>query len=219
MVEIRNNLNILIFAVVIAFLTQVSFINAQESKLKVQANELQCLFDGKTLNGWEITDFGTQGPVTVEDGAIILGTGDGCTGVIYKREFPRINYEVTLEAQRVEGTDFFCGMTFPVRDEFCTLIVGGWGGTVVGLSSIDGLDASENSWSRMKTFKNGRWYHIRLRVTDQAITAWIDDYKIVDFPIEDHSLSVRSEVELSKPFGITSWKTTAALRKICLRKL
>ena len=54
------------------------------------------------------------------------------------------DYEVTLEAMRVDGNDFFCGMTFPAGKDPCTLIVGGWGGTVVGLSSINGMDASEN---------------------------------------------------------------------------
>ena len=30
------------------------------------------LFDGQTLDGWEITDFGLQGPVNIEEGSIIL---------------------------------------------------------------------------------------------------------------------------------------------------
>lgn len=177
------------------------------------------LFDGKTLDGWEITNFGTQGPVYVSDGKIILGMGDGCTGVTWKKDIPKINYEVTLEAMRVNGNDFFCGMTFPVGDDPCTLIVGGWGGTVVGLSSIDGLDASENTTSTMRTFSNNRWYHICLRVTETEIKAWINDVPVVDFTIEGQKLSIRSEVALLKPFGIASWKTTAALRNIRVKKI
>ena len=92
------------------------------------------LFDGKTLDGWEITAFGTQGPVFVSEGKIILGYGDGCTGITLKNEFPKVNYKVSLEARKTSGNDFFCGMTFPVNDQFCSLIVGGWGGPVVGLS-------------------------------------------------------------------------------------
>ena len=177
------------------------------------------LFDGKSLNGWEKSDFGTQGPVYVSDGVIILGMGEGCTGIRWEGDFPRVNYEVSLEAMRVEGYDFFCGMTFPVKKDPCTLIVGGWGGTVVGLSSIDGLDASENSTSTMRPFQNNRWYKIRLRVTSDSIRAWIDGRNVVDFEIDDHKLSIRPEVELSKPFGITSWYTTAALRNIRLKLL
>ena len=177
------------------------------------------LFNGKTLDGWEITDFGTQGGVTVEKGTIVLGMGDGCTGITLKKDFPEINYEVTLEAEKIDGDDFFCGMTFPVGKNSCTLIVGGWGGTVVGLSSIDGLDASENETGRLKKFSHNRWYKIRLRVTKKLIQAWIDGQKMVDLPIEGRKLSIRSEVELSQPFGIASWKTTAALRNICVGKI
>jgi hypothetical protein len=177
------------------------------------------LFDGKDLDGWEITNFGPQGPVYVSEDKIILGMGDGCTGITLKKDFPKCNYEVSLEAMRVEGNDFFCGMTFPVGKDPCTLIVGGWGGMVVGLSSIDGLDASENETTTNMKFEKDRWYKIRLKVTDQAIEAWIDDEKIVDFTIGDNTLSIRPEVELSKPFGIASWRTTAAIRNIQLKKI
>ena len=75
---------------------------------------------------------------------------------MYQNEFPKMNYVVILEAKRIKGSDFFCGLTFPFNDEFATLIVGGWGGTVVGLSSIGGLDASENETARMKKFEKER---------------------------------------------------------------
>ena len=139
------------------------------------------LFDGKTLNGWKVTEFGPQGPVYVSEGKIILNYGDGCTGITWEKEFPKVNYEVTLEARKTSGNDFFCGMTFPVNEEFCSLIVGGWGGPVVGLSCIDGKDASENETTILKRFDKDVWYKIKLTVTDENITAWIDDEKLVDF--------------------------------------
>ena len=172
------------------------------------------IFDGKTLTGWEITNFGPQGPVFISDDHVVLGMGDGCTGITWKKEFPSVDYEVTLEAKREDGNDFFCGMTFPVGKDPCTLIVGGWGGTVVGLSSINGMDASENETSTLRQFEKGRWYRIRLRVTEDTIQAWIDDEIVVDFAIGDNLLSIRPEVELSRPFGIASWRTTAAIRNI-----
>lgn len=177
------------------------------------------LFNGRDLAGWEITPFGTQGDVYVKDGSIILGYGDGCTGITYKKDLPKINYEVRLQAKRISGSDFFCGLTFPVKDEFATLIVGGWGGTVIGLSCIDGYDASENETSRMKKFEKNRWYDIRLQVTEEGIKAWIDDILFVDHILDERPLSVRSEVLLSRPFGIASWQTTAAIRNICLKKM
>jgi len=177
------------------------------------------LFDGETLDGWEITNFGPQGPVYVSGGAIILGMGEGCTGITWEKEFPVMNYKVTLEAKRVSGTDFFCGMTFPVGKEPCTLIVGGWGGTVVGLSSINKKDASENETTTLMKFEKDHWYRICLMVKEDTIKALIDDSVVVDFVKGDKSLSIRPEVELSKPFGIASWCTTAALRNIRLEKI
>jgi hypothetical protein len=175
------------------------------------------LFNGKTLDGWEITNFGPQGPVYVSGDQLMLGMGDGCTGVTWKGTFPESGYEVNLDAKRVAGSDFFCGITFPVSDRFCSLIVGGWGGGTVGLSSIDGKDASENETTLIRNFETNRWYHIRLLVTDEYIKSWIDTSMVVDFRIEEKKLSLRPEVELSKPFGITSWKTTAAVRNIRLQ--
>lgn len=112
------------------------------------------LFDGKTLDGWKITNFGGEGEVTVEDGSIILEYGSSLTGITYDGTFPKTNYEITLEARRLDGTDFFCGMTFPVAESHCSLILGGWGGAVVGLSSIDGHDASENETTQYKKFRS-----------------------------------------------------------------
>jgi hypothetical protein len=145
--------------------------------------------------------------------------GDGCTGITWKRSFPRNNYKVTLEAKRVEGNDFFCGITFPVGKEPCSLIIGGWGGAVVGLSSIDKLDASENETTTLRKFEKDCWYRICLIVKGDSIKALIDDAVVVNFVKVDKQLSIRPEVELSKPFGIASWRTTAALRDIRLERL
>jgi hypothetical protein len=179
------------------------------------------LFNSKDLTGWEITDYGTQGQVEVESGKLVLGMGDGATGVTWTGdlEFPKMNYEVTLKAQRISGNDFFCGMTFPVNDDHLTLIVGGWGGFLVGLSCIDDFDASENETGCMRKFENKRWYEIRIRVAVNVVKAWIDDELLIDISIADRQLSLRPEVLLSRPFGITTWKTEAALRHIKLTLL
>src|SRR5438309_615977 len=103
------------------------------------------LFDGKTLAGWKSANFGGEGEVEVKDGAIVIERGNNMTGITYDRkDFPRMDYEFTLEGKRVAGNDFFCTTTFPVADSYCSFVVGGWGGTVVGLSSLDSMDASEN---------------------------------------------------------------------------
>jgi len=192
---------------------------ARPAKPTGEAPKWVPLFDGKTLEGWKESDFGGGGDVKVEDGKLVLGIGTDLTGVTVSRETPKINYEVELETMRVEGSDFFCGLTFPVKDRFCSLILGGWGGGVVGLSSLNGFDASENETSTYKKFENGKWYAVRLRVTANRITAWLDGEEIVDTDIRDVKLTTRIEVESSKPFGISTWRTKAALRKIRVRDL
>jgi hypothetical protein len=192
--------------------------NAAKNGLSVELDSTY-LFDGKTLNGWEITNFGPQGPVEVSGGRVVLGMGEGCTGITYKKEFPVINYEVTLEAMRINGNDFFCGMTFPAGKNPCTLIIGGWGGNVVGLSSLNGKDASENETTKLMKFEKGQWYAIKLQVTDSTIKAWINNELTVNLDYLGLRLSIRPEVNLSRPFGIASWYTTSALRNIRVVKI
>ncbi len=180
------------------------------------------LFDGKTLDGWKVTDFGgSPEDARVEDGTLILDMGTtSMSGVTSTRhDLPRLDYEVSLQAMRVQGSDFFCGLTFPIKDSFCSLIVGGWGGSLVGISSFDGMDASENETTTMMNFENGRWYTIRLRVTDGRIQAWIDEKRVVDARPGQRRIHVRAEVENSKPFGLATWYTKAAVKDIRLRLL
>src|SRR5438094_358758 len=112
------------------------------------------LFNGKDLEGWKSTKFGGEGEVIVEKGAIILDRGSEMTGVTYTGKVPKNNYELVVEAQRLDGFDFFAGATFPVGDEFASFIPGGWGGGVTGISSINGRDASENETTQPFTYKD-----------------------------------------------------------------
>lgn len=180
----------------------------------------QNLFDGSTLKGWQITDFAGHGEVTVEKGQIVVHSGAMLTGVSYTNALPKVDYEISLEAMKVDGSDFFCGLTFPVENSYCSFIVGGWGGGVVGLSSIDGMDASENETTKYMKFDSGKWYSIRVQVTRKKIVTWIDNEKIVDQEISDRKISLRpGEIEFSKPFGVATWQTTGALRNIRVRRL
>ena len=182
--------------------------------------EWQTLFDGKTLTGWKVTDFAGHGQVEVKDGRMIfdLGAGD-LTGVTWAgADLPKMNYGVEIQAMRIEGEDFFCGLTFPYGDSCYSLIVGGWGGQVVGLSSFDGQDAANNETTCTKVFEKNRWYTILLKVSDNRIEAWIDGEKLVDARPGGRKVSVRWEVELSQPFGLASWRTKAAVRVVRLRR-
>ncbi len=177
------------------------------------------LFDG-SLAGWRETKFAGAGEVECRSGLMVFKMGDPFTGVNWTNEFPKMNYEIALDAMRVMGSDFFCGLTVPVGDAFCSLIVGGWGGSLVGISSFDGMDASENETTKFVNFETGRWYRIRLRVTADRIEGWLDKDKLVNVVTTGRRISLRpSDIELSKPFGLCAWQTAAALRHIKVREV
>lgn len=177
------------------------------------------LFDGKSLEGWRETSFTGKGEVHVENGAIVLRAGAPMTGVTFTGSFPKSDYEIRFEAVRQKGGDFFASLTFPVGDAFCSWVTGGWGGDIVGLSSIDGWDASDNETRSYFTFETGRWYRFRLHVTTSRIRAWIDDDKVIDAAVGGRTLSLRpGEIGLSAPLGFASYRTTGAVRKIEYRR-
>lgn len=184
-----------------------------------QGGDWVSLFDGKTLKGWQETDFSDHGTVRVDGGSIILGRGY-LTGITWKGDFPKSGYEIRFEAVRMEGSDFFAGITFPVGDTHCTWINGGWGGTIVGLSNLDGYDASENETSTPYDFVKGRWYSFRLVVTMEFIHAWIDNSMVINADIRGRQVDLRfGEIDLNKPLGFAAYSTTAGLRKIEYRLL
>jgi hypothetical protein len=185
-----------------------------------EGDDWQSLFDGQSLKGWHETDFAGRGEVRIHSGLMVLNMGDPFTGVNLTNSTPTTNYEIALDAMRVNGSDFFCGLTFPVGTNSCSLIVGGWGGTLVGISSLDGMDASENETTKFRNFENGQWYRIRVRVTEKKLQAWIDKDRLIDVETEGKKITVRpGDIEMSQPFGICSWQTSAALREMKIRKL
>lgn len=185
-----------------------------------KTGEWQSLFDGKSLQGWNETKFTGNGKVSVENGAIVMEYGKPMTGITRTASFPRSNYEVRFEAMRIKGGDFFASITFPVKDSFCTWVAGGWGGDIVGLSSIDEWDASENETRSYFNFEDGRWYGFRMQVTDDKIKAWIDDTSVIDVVITGRTISLRrGETNLSTPLGFSSYATTGGLRKVEYRLL
>jgi hypothetical protein len=181
------------------------------------------LLNGKDLSGWQIVDdhdFRRHGAVEIRDGAVLLDEGDPLTGIRYEgKELRRNNYELTWEARRTGGFDFFCGVTFPINKSYCTLILGGWGGGVTGLSNVDGYAANENMTTDYQEFKQNIWYTVRLRVTDRTIQAFVNDQQIVDLDKEDHKFSIWWEQEPLRPLGIATWRTSGAVRDLRIRPI
>jgi hypothetical protein len=217
-------------SVFVAFAVVATPVAAQQQEAQKAAEkaakpaaEWTVLFDGKSMKGWTKPkgfDYDDAGEVELKDSTMILNGGLYATGIRWSGKFPKTNYEVQLEAQRVRGYDFFCGMSFPAGDGALTLILGGWGGYLTGLSCVDGYRADENETCGSIDFKNKKWYRVRVRVTDQRVTARVDDDTICDLETKDRKLTVTSEMEPCLPFGIATWgDTTGALRNIRYRKL
>lgn len=178
------------------------------------------LLPEKGLAGWEITDFGEKGKVTHEGNQLIIEMGDPLNGINYtKNDFPTDKYEIYVEANRLEGSDFLCGLTFPVQDKYCSFIAGGWGGGLVGLSSVDGFDASENSTTSYLELENNRWYKFRIRVDPEYIRAWIDGDEYLRQEREGHEFSTRIEVYSSRPIGYCAFQSKVAIREFKWRPI
>jgi Domain of Unknown Function (DUF1080) len=204
----------------IAGLAQIP-VQAEQPAVAEQAAPGKALFDGKSLAGWKVTPFGGEGEISVEDGQIIMEMGQPLTGLTYKdgASLPKDNYEITLQAMKRKGDDFFCGLTFPVRDSHASFIVGGWAGSVVGLSSINDLDASENETTQYTKLEHNKWYKIRVRVSGGKVECWLNDKQMVDVELAGKKVSTRIEVDPSRPLGISCFNVEAALKDIRLHQL
>lgn len=176
------------------------------------------LFDGKELGYWKKSDFYQAGRVFIKDGCLILERSEWMTGVTWTGPLFRIDYEIRFEAMRVEGNDFFCGLTFPVGKSACTLILGGWHNRVSGLSTLDHKDASLNETTLETSLENNRWYKVILRVTRDKIQAALDGEWIVDVDTAGKNIDIRTECIPNLPLGFATYKTTGSLRNIHLTR-
>ena len=184
------------------------------------------LLDAASFDGWESIDYGGEGAVervALPEGgsAVRLGMGSMLTGIRRTdgAALPRFDYELEVVAARLAGTDFFCGLTFPVGEAHATLVLGGWGGALTGLSCLDGLDASDNETKSFRRYEKGREYTARVRVTRERLQAWVDGESVLDVALAGRKLSLRAEVEKSRPLGISSYATVARIRSVRLRRL
>ena len=220
-------------AVVAAFALLLAAAGAAACRATRREPPWNALFDGRSLAGWRESAFGGNGPIELVDGRLLLGQGSPLTGVTWigsaaggadavprdgaaagDLPFPRDGYELELEAARLLGNDFFCALTFPVGGAHLTLVLGGWGGSLCGLSCLDGLDAAENETRSHRRFERGRSHRVRLRVAEGRVAAWLDGEPLVDVDTRGRVLSLRPEVEPSRPLGIATFATQGAIADV-----
>jgi hypothetical protein len=183
------------------------------------------LLTGSELKDWKVIEEMKQhGPVTLKDGVLVLGIGQPMTGVVYsgKAELPVKDYEASFEARRIEGDDFFAALTLPVRDaeSFVTFVVGGWGGTCVGISSIQFQSADENATTNWIEFEMKKWYRFRVEVRENRLKGFVDDKEIFDADTTDKKLSLRfGEIEYCKPLGLATFRTHGEIKNLTIKPL
>ena len=181
----------------------------------------ESLMDGNTLAGWEVVRYGGEGEPYVKNGILTLpmATSGMSTGVCWVGDaLPVNNYEIYYEAMRVEGNDIFGGLSFPYRDTFATLIIGGWAGIVAGLSCIDGRDASQNETTKHVYFRDKQWHPVHLRVTPDSIRAFVDTVKVVDIATAGKKIHLRSGT-LATSLTLSTYLTTGEIRNIRIKRL
>lgn len=172
------------------------------------------LFDGRhagrDLGAFTATDFGGQGDVAVRDGRLCLGIGSPLTGVTWTGPAPSGAYEMELVGRRDDGIDFWCGLTFPVGDAHLTLVLGGWGGSLCGLSSLDGNDAAHNDTRVLRSFADGVDHRVHLTVRPERVEVIVDEQPLLAADLRGHTIGLRPEVLLSRPLGVASFTTAAS---------
>jgi hypothetical protein len=70
------------------------------------------------------------------------------------------------------------------------------------------------------TFEEGGWYRIRVRVTDERMTGWIDGKEMFDVELVGKVIGLRpGPTGYCSPLGIASFGTRSTYRKIELKRL
>lgn len=170
--------------------------------------------------------FNSSGGMVREADGFTLKEGAPMTGIVFPSwltdGMPVVDYAINYEAMRVSGSDFFGSVTFPVRDDktFVTFVLGGWGGSQVGISCIDGYDASENTTGSSQHFENGKWYRVRIEVREKELRVLLDGRPIIQTNIAGRILSLRGgEIAKCMPFGFATYGTTGRMRSCVVEKL
>lgn len=179
------------------------------------------LLDAQNASRWQPAGIPEEGSLQVKEVEIILAAGLPMSGCKFPAwadlGLPGTDYCVSYEAMRVEGDDIFGMCTFPVasHDAHATFVLGGWGGTLTGISSIDFKDASENATRAEQRFQNGVWHRVRIEVRSHDLRAWVNDRLVVNVSIKGRKVSLRpGYIDHCLPFGFATWNTVGKIRHI-----
>lgn len=198
---------------------------AARASQKAQEGRLPWFAVPATEESWTYVDFGSNGGVELAGDDIIIHQGERLEGLKYVGGPADLlgasldHYEIKLEVQRTGGHDILLGLTFPVgTKESASLVLGGWGGSVCGISSVDEADASGNAWKSIHSFEDGKWYAVALRVDDTTVAATLDGKPLFNVPRAGHHFGLRAEVAPTAPLGLFTFGTSAKVRGFSVRQ-
>lgn len=179
----------------------------------------EVLFDGRDLSAWKAGVFGEFPEFDLAEDGVVIPQGVPLAGLTYQGTPPTPPFEAVFDVTKEFGADFFFSVTFPVRGEHLTLVLGGWGGVVCGLSCLDGEDASGNDTRTLKNFPDGSRYRVTLAVTDERVRVGLDGEPLIDADLRGRELELRPEVDPSVPFGVATFATQSILHGVSVRQL
>ncbi len=159
--------------------------------------------------------------VQVVDGVLVMAPGRAMTGITTTRQdLPTTNYELSYQAKRITGSDFFAAATFPVGKSFVTLHqrrLGRQRHRNLQLEQLGRFGKARRTPS--SNTKAKIWYKFRVRVSDQTIVCQVDDKQIIDLDYRGLQLGTRIETRPNQPLGFATYESTGALRNIEIRPL
>ncbi len=167
--------------------------------------------------GFVATDFGAEDTVTIAPDAVSLEPGAPLSGVTYTGALPTPPYTLAVEFTKRYGSDFPLAITFPVAGSHLSLVLGGWGGTVCGLSSLDGLDAARNATRFVRAFPVGVRTRVELDVEAERVAVRLDGVPVLDVPLAGRAVGVRAELEPCKPLGLAAFATATTIHSFRVR--
>jgi hypothetical protein len=170
--------------------------------------------------GWKSVNFGGEGEVEFDGESIRLGFGSPLTAVAWQgaAELPG-EYEIEVVAARLDGSDFFCALNLPIGEQRASVVLGGWGGALCGLSCVNGDDASMNATRSFRGFERGQSYRLRVRVDAIQVQAWVDDELLFAQARGGVEFSLRTEVSPAGRLALSCFQTSARIDLVHWRRL
>ena len=168
---------------------------------------------------FESTKYLKAGAVKFEDGIMTIAAGEPFSGAALTDPVYSDYYELSLEARRTAGSDIFCGIYFPVGDSHCSVVLGGWGNSLSGLSMLDGLSAAENETAYPQSFGNDKWVKVQLKVLPESLTLMADGETVIHLDREGRELTPYLGLEMFHPLGFFTYESAAEIRNARITRL